>query len=179
VFTSLAVAIGIAAWAARPAGRSVVRAGRWLVIALAVVMLWPNIPSSLYGVPPSNPRFFATDLYKRYLSPGETVLILPFSYNDVSTLWQAEANFYFYMPEGYVGQFAPQPFATETVTDQLLANVSPSGAALGGFIRQHYVSHIVVDAATQGAWLTALSNMGLHGERVGGVLLYTVPDTWR
>jgi hypothetical protein len=177
VFTSLAVAIGIAAWAARPAGRSLVRAGRWLVVALAVVMLWPNIPSSLYGVPPANPRFFATDLYKRYLSFGETVLILPFSYNDVSTLWQAETNFYFYMPEGYVGQFAPQPFATETVTNQLIANTPPSGAALDEFIRQHYVSRIVVDAAAQGAWPTALSNMGLHGERVGGVLLYDVPDT--
>jgi hypothetical protein len=179
VFTSLAVAIGIAAWLARPAGNVVVRTGRWLVIVLAVVMLWPNITKPSYGVAPANPRFFATNLYRRYLSPNETVLILPYSYNDVSTLWQAETGFYFYMPEGYVGQIAPQPFIAEPVADHLLANVPPSAAELDGFIQQHYVSHIVVDTAAGSAWLGVLSNMGLHGEQVGGVHIYTVPGALR
>ncbi len=176
VFTSLAVAIGIAAWLARPAGHVV---GRWLVVTLAIVMLFPNITTSFYGVPPTNPRFFSTALYKRYLSPGETVLILPFSYNDVSTLWQAETGFYFYMPEGYVGQMIPPPFSTETTTAQLITNVPPPTASLESFIRQHYVSHIVVDVAAQNAWLSVLASMGLHSEQVGGVLLYAVPDALR
>lgn len=184
VFTSLAVAIGIAAWVARPAGRSVVRVGRWLVVALAVVMLFPNITKSLYGVPPDNPRFFSTAAYRHYLSPGETVLILPFGANGVSTLWQAETGFYFYMPEGYVGQVMPPPFSTEATTAQLISNVTPSASSLVSFIRQHYVSHIVVDTtdvvlSAQDPWPSYLANIGLHGSRVGGVLLYAIPVSWR
>lgn len=184
VFTSLAVAIGIAAWVARPAGRSLVRAGRWLVVALAVIMLFPNIPKILYGVPPDNPLFFSTATYRHYLSPGETVLILPFGANDASTLWQAETGFYFYMPEGYVGQVMPLPFRTEATTAQLFSNETPSASSFVSFIEQHHVSHIVVDTtdvilSAQDPWPRYLANIGLHGSRLGGVLLYTVPSTWR
>lgn len=179
VFTSLAVAVGIAAWVARPAGSTAARASRWLVVAVAVVMLWPNITTAFYGVPPRTPRFFATDLYKRYLSRDETVLILPYSYNDVSTLWQAETGFYFYMPEGYAGQIAPEPFISEPVAEHLLGNVPLAPAELEGFVREHYVSHIVVDGAVENIWADVLASLGMHGERVGGVLIYTVPSSWR
>jgi hypothetical protein len=176
VFTSLAVAIGIAVWLARPAGRVV---GRWFVVILAVVMLFPNITKSLYGVPPDNPRFFSTATYRHYLSPGETVLILPFGASDVSTLWQAETGFHFYMPEGYVGQVPPPPFSTEATTAQLVSNAIPSASSLVSFIRRHYVSHIVVDMAVQNAWRSLLASMGLHSEQVGGVLLYSVSGALR
>lgn len=184
VFTSLAIAIGIAAWVALPAGRSVVRTGRWLVVALAVIMLFPNMTKSFYGVPPDNPRFFSTAAYRHYLSPGETVLILPFGANDVSTLWQAETGFYFYMPEGYVGQVMPPPFSTEATTARLVSNVTPSASSLVSFIRQHSVSHIVVDTnnvilPAKDPWPSYLANIGLHGSRVGGVLLYAIPVGWR
>ncbi len=175
LFTSLAIAIGIAAWLARPTGHV---AARWLVVALAVVMLFPNVTSSLYGVTPRNPKFFSTDLYRHYLAPGETVLVLPYGYNDVLTLWQAEAGFDFYMPEGYVSQVVPSPFNTETTTAELTANVPPSTPALESFIRQHYVSHVVVDVTAQNTWQNVLAGVGLHGERIGGVLLYTVPRSW-
>lgn len=176
VFTSLAVAIGISAWIARPGGSTAVRVARWFVVVLVLVTLWPNIPRSLYGVPPANPRFYATDMYRRYLTRGETDLILPFSYNDVSTLWQAETGFYFYMSEGYLGQVAPSAFASEVVSQQLLANVPPSAPALDAFIRQHHVSHVVVDPVVQSTWLEVLAAAGLHSEHVGGVILYRVPE---
>lgn len=177
VFTSLAVAIGISAWVAQSGGSAALRSGRWAIVVLALVMLWPNIPRSLYGVPPANPRFFKTAMYRHYLARGETDLILPFSYYDVSTLWQAETGFYFYMPEGYLGQVVPSPFASEVVTQQLMSNTPPSALALEGFIRQHHVSHVVVDPADRYVWLEVLATVGLHSEQVGGVLLYRVPES--
>ncbi len=173
LFTSLAVSIGMAAWLARPTGRVI---GRWLVVLLAVVMLFPNVTPSLYGATPHNPRFFSTALYKHYLTPGETVMVLPYGYNDVSTLWQAETGFAFYMPEGYVSQVVPPPFSSEPIVGQLDLNMPPPAPALGTFIRQHYVSHVVVDPAVAGPWPGVLAQLGLHGKHVGGVILYTVPD---
>lgn len=174
VFTSLAVSVGIAMWLARPSGHVI---GRWLVTGAAAILVFPNITSSLYGVPPRNPSFFATGLYKRYLVPGETVLVLPYGYNDVSTLWQAEAGFSFYMPEGYVSQVVPPSFLGQPIVASLLQNVPPAGAELGSFIRQQRVSHVVVDPVNAEPWPALLAQLGLHGHPVGGVILYPVPSS--
>jgi hypothetical protein len=172
VFTSLAVAAGTAIWLARPGGAVF---GRWLVVLAAIVMLFPNIIPSLYGTAPRNPRFFSTTMYRRYLTPGETVLALPYGYQGVSTLWQAETGFDFYMPEGYVSQVVPPPFSTEATVAQLQLNVPPPAPALGTFIREHAVSHVVLDEANAGPWPGELAQLGLHGREVGGIILYPVP----
>lgn len=171
VFTSLAVAIGIAMWLAQPAGRIF---GRWLAVALAAVMLFPNVTKPLYGVPPHNPAFFTTGQYTHYLSPKAKVLVLPFGYNDVSTLWQAEAKFSFYLVEGYVSQVVPPAFVTEPIIPKLLQNIAPSRDELWTFIRQHHVSNIIVDPADEAPWMGAMARLGLHGHSIGGVILYDI-----
>lgn len=172
LFTTLAVSIGVAAWLAMPTGRVF---GRWLVVLLVAVMIFPNVTQPLYGIPPVNPPFFSTTMYRRYLKPNETVLALPYAHNDVSDLWQAETGFYFYMPEGYVGQVVPPSFLSSLAAVRLLQNVPPPAPELGTFIRQHYVSDVVVDPAKAGPWPGVLAQLGLHARSVGGVLLYTVP----
>ena len=172
IFTVLAMAIGVAAWLAEPVRLSI---GRWGVVLLAVVLLIPNTIATLYGVAPRNPSFFATTSYTRYLKRGDTVLVLPFGHNDVSTLWQAETGFYFYMPEGYVSGVVPQPFESEATTQQLLNNVPPAPAALEAFVHQHRVSYVVVDASLAGPWPAELAQLRWTGRSVAGVLLYSVP----
>ncbi len=171
LFTTLAISIGVAAWLAMPTGRVI---GRWLMVLLAAAMIFPNVTKSIYGVSPPNPRFFSTETYRRYLRRGESVLILPFGADDQSTLWQAETGFYFYMPEGYVSNFVPPSFSSPVV-DQLLHNNLPSIPELGSFIRQHSVSHVVVDPSRAGFWPGVMTQLGFHGQVVGGVLLYAVP----
>jgi hypothetical protein len=173
LFTSLAVSVGIAAWLNKRTGRVL---GRWFIVLLGAVMLFPNVTTVLYGVRPHNPRFFSTAMYRSYLSPGENVLVIPFASNDVSTLWQAEADFSFYMPEGYVSGIIPAPFDEEPTVSHLEQNTPPVPAELMSFVRGHYISHIVVDMASAGPWPDVLAQMGLQGRSVGGVLLYTVPN---
>ncbi len=172
LFTTLAISVGVAAWLAMPVGRVL---GRWLVVLLVAVMIFPNVTASLYGMSPRNPRFFSTGMYRHYLKPGETVLALPYAYNDVSDLWQAETGFYFYMPEGYVGQVVPPSFISQLVVVRMLQNTPPVASELGTFIRQHSVSHVVVDPALAGPWPEVLAQLGLHARAIGGVLLYAVP----
>jgi len=171
LFTSLAVAIGVAAWLSKPSGRLV---GRWLIVLLGAALIFPNLRSSLYGVPPRNPRFFSTSIYRSYLVRDETVLVLPAGPNDISTLWQAETGFYFYMPVAYVSSTIPSPFDTQLTATELFNNVPPPASALERFIHEHYVSHVVVDPALAGPWPGLLASMGLHAQRVGGVLLYAI-----
>jgi hypothetical protein len=175
LFTTLAVAIGAAAWLAAAPGRST---GRWLVVLLSAVMIFPNITTTFFGTAPSNPRFFSAKGYKHYLRSGETVLILPYGYNDVAPLWQAEAGFSFYMPEGYVSQFVPSPFVSEPLVEQLELNATPPApSALAAFIGKYHVSHVLVDPRVARFWPEVLAQMGLHGRTVEGVLLYKVPDS--
>jgi hypothetical protein len=172
LFTTLAVAVGVASWLAL-CRRGV--AARWVLVALAVFMTFPNLLRPLYGARPHDPAFFDTALYRRYLKRGETVLVLPFGVNDMSTLWQAQTGFYFYMPEGYLSGVIPAPFNAQATVQQLEANAPPPAGALGTFIREHHVTHVVVDPQAAGPWPGALSQLGLVGQSVGGVLLYAVP----
>jgi hypothetical protein len=172
VFATLTVAIGIAAWLASPARASPLR---WLVFAVAVLLTFPNLTVSFFGAPIDNPSFFATSLYRHYLKQGETVLALPYDKYGSSTLWQAETDFYFYMPEGYVSGNLPAAFAVQPTVVAMWEGATVSAPALGGVIRQYLVSDVVVDLANPGPWPAMLSALGLHGRELGGVLLYHVP----
>jgi hypothetical protein len=172
LFTTLAIAVGVAAWLALPTGRAW---ARWLVVLAGTVAIYPNIPIGLYNRAPVNPRFFSTTMYRHYLTRNETVLVLPFGANDVSMLWQAETGFYFYLPEGYVSGVVPAPFNVQPTVVQLVTNIPPPASALGSFIREHHVGHVVVDAVNAGPWPGLLAQMGLHYRQLRGVLLYAVP----
>lgn len=172
MFTTLAISVGVADWLAMSTGRVV---SRWVAVLLVAVMIFPNATKSFYGVSPRNPRFFSTAMYRHHLKSGETVLALPFGANDQSTSWQAETNFFFYMPGGYVSNFIPPSFAKLPIMNQFISNSQPSASELDSFIRQHHVSHVVVDSARAGVWPVVLAQIGLHGQSIGGVILYPVP----
>lgn len=172
IFCSLAVSIGVAAWLAKTGGHA---AGRWLLVLVGVVMLFPNVSQPLYGERFYRPKFFTTSLYRSYLTRGENVLVLPYGFLDISTLWQAETGFYFDMPEGYLGQFNPPSFENEPGVWDMFRNEAPPPRTLDAFIRRRGVRHVIVDPTKAGPWPAALARLGLRGRPVGGVLLYSVP----
>ncbi len=172
IYAVLAIAIGVAKWLAKTGGRAF---GRWLLVAVGVLMLFPNLSSNLYGVAPYNPRFFSTGMYRHYLARDETVMVLPFGHNDNSTWWQAETEFYYYMPEGYVLGSIPPAFEKQPGVAKMFRNTPPPTSRLGSFIRAHVISHVVVDPTKAGPWPGVLAQLGLHGRMVGGILLYKVP----
>jgi hypothetical protein len=179
MYIALAVAIGIAAWLAEST-TSTRGAARWLVFALGAVMIFPNLGSGLWHQSPNNPAFFRGSTYRHYLTADANVLILPFGILDYSMLWQAETGFYFRMPEGYLGHFAPPQFERQQIVGELYnTNERVNPARLASFLAAYHVRDIVIDL-TGGAgapFTRALTKLDLYGVFVRGVLLYRIPAT--
>lgn len=178
MYTSLAVAVGVAAWLAERPARSPRGVTRWLLFGVGAVMIFPNIGSGLWGGAPANPTFFRGSSYRHYLTAGETLLALPFGAAGNSMLWQAETGFYFRMPEGYLGQFAPPQFQSQRIGGQLGTTEEGNPARLAAFLRVYHVSDIVAEARAPAPsrYAVELASLGLHGVAVDGVLLYHIPS---
>jgi len=175
MYTTLAIAVAMAAWLAEPGGRRS-RALKWLTIGLVAVLTFPNLPSKLWASPPTNPAFFATSLYRRYIARGEMLLVLPYGADDNSMLWQAETNFYFSMPEGYLGPYGPPQYDNLSVVGQMGGGTTvPDTQEFLAFLRMFRVRHIAIDQTVPGMLETFLQGLGFRGLSVGGVELYRVP----
>jgi len=169
LYATLVAAVAAALWTAAR------RAPRWLRFALpylVIVSLVPNTGKHHWDEKLQIPSFFATDEYKRCLTPGENVLVLPYGYQGSSTLWQALTDFRFRMPGGDVGDQIPPPFRTATV-QALDADLIPPGR--GGDIldlaRAKGATAILVDPGDSVPWRELVDFAGAP-QSVGGLLLY-------
>ena len=105
LYVSLVAAVIVSVWTARRRGWA-----RWLLPVLAIAALVPDLSRSYYVVHPARLPFFTAGLYKRCVPKGENLLIFPYGVRGDSTLWQAETNFWFRIPEGYLQPGAPGYF---------------------------------------------------------------------
>ena len=174
MYTTLAVAIGVADWLADRSGRT---AARWLLVGLGVLLLVPNIPSEYWGTPPDNPSFFTTSTYKHFLVSGETALVLPYGANDNSMLWQAETDFAFKMPEGYLGNSAPPAFANQVIPNQLGGSMPVDPHALLAFLQRYHVRDVIVYGASAQRYVATLLSFGLTAQQAGGVTIVHIPPS--
>lgn len=143
--------------------------------AIVVVSTMPSLSPAYWTSTNDTPKFFSTDLYRRYLTPGENLLILPYGIRGNSMLWQAETGMYFNMVGGYSGPLLPG------YKDWLIVNafMSPSyvpdaGAQLSAFMARHGVRTIAVvdsDVSAQ-AWHDLASSCCVASASIGGVTLY-------
>lgn len=178
MYTSLAVAVGIAAWLAEspPAPRAAARR-RWAVFALGAVLVFPSLGGELWSAPPPPPAFFRTGAWRHYLRPGETVLALPYAQDGTSMGWQAECGFCFRMPEGYLGHSGATQITSQKVANELGANERVDPRLLEAFLVRYGVRDIVVDTSprTPSPYALQFATLGMRGTLVGGVWVYRVP----
>jgi hypothetical protein len=178
VYTGLAFAVGVSVWLAEPSRRLRGIPARWIVFALSAAMLFPHVATGLWGGTEPNPAFFSGNAYRRYLTRGETVLVMPYGWNGDSMLWQAETGFYFRMPGGYLGHIAPSNFEGSSVVGELFSNKAVNPLLLGNFFKIHHVGAVVLDERAGLSLLPfalELESQGLHGISVAGVLLFKLP----
>jgi hypothetical protein len=148
--------------------------------AIVVISTLPNLSPAYWTSPDDSPAFFSTALHRRYLTPGENVLVLPYGIRGNSMLWQAETGMYFRMAGGYAGPILPE------YKQWLIVNVfmNPSyipdrGAQLLAFMAHHSVSTIAVvdNDVSEKAWHALASSCCVATASAGGVTLYrAAPD---
>ncbi len=175
----LAVAVIVARWLAERAPK-LARAGMlpWATVGFAAITLLPNVFVSHLHRTADVPPFFADGTFARYVSPGETILILHAPKDDgEEMLWQGMTGFAFRMPQGYTGP-EPASFANDAVWQNMKAG-GPFGVTanqLEGWLRAHDVGTVVVtnDVASRWRFLLSAVTDG-HPKPVGGVQLYLPP----
>jgi len=171
VYMFLIVAVIGAMWLAQP------RAGgwgvaKWALAAASIAFLLPNISGGLWRGWEFNPAFFTTHQYRRVLTRGENVLILPFGQLDASMLWQADTGFWFRLAGGYINPQYPQDYEKDPLFPALLHQAKPNPQALRSFLARRHIGAVIVDPETPQRWPQALAALGLKRRSLGGVWFY-------
>jgi hypothetical protein len=173
------------------------------IVGIIALFMLPNLSASYWTTSADVPRFFSTGLYQRYLAPRENVVIMPFSMNGDTMLWQAESNMYFRMAQGWTGfplnhrYFEDWPMVSSMTA---VAGLPNAGSQLRAFLTNFSISTIIVaescycdwqlytgDLQPSGwvrsgssnrnkeLWRDWFATLGVAPLEVGGVLLYKVP----
>ncbi|HEX9040967.1 MAG TPA: hypothetical protein VF838_08045 [Trebonia sp.] len=185
VFGVLALAVALALWLAAPSSSRPLLAARWCLGLLAVAAVITDTPTSYSAVQPVPPGYplqsighpvnrlpaFLTDgMYRRYLRPGEIVVVLT-GRGNAGMLFQADAGFYFRIAGGYINaSLTPVNALPHPVT--LLAH--PSAAAIrmfDSYARSAGLGAIIVEQAWEAPWMD-LGKLGMRGMTAGGVTIY-------
>jgi hypothetical protein len=140
--------------------------------ALVVISLLPNLSADYWILQANEPSFFRDGLYKNYLRPNETVLILPFWTRNDSMLWQAESHMYFQMAGGpgpWPAKFAIWPMV-DAFSRQMY--VPEATIQLRAYLTDHNISTLIVTDESLATWAPLLATLEAPIVRVGGVSLY-------
>ena len=185
VFAVLALALVLALWLAAPSRSRLLLAARWSLGLLAVAAIITDTPTSYSAVQPvphgyplvstgrpvnQLPAFLTDGMYRRYVHPGEIVVVLT-GRGNAGMLFQADTDFYFRIAGGYINaSLTPVNALPRPVT--LLEH--PSAAEIRKFdryARSSGLGAIIVEQAWAAPWMD-LAKLGMHGTTVGGVTIY-------
>jgi hypothetical protein len=177
----LTIAVIVSVWLASAKQGSV---SRWGAFGLVAIFLFPNTATPPYAARQYVPSFLSEGTYKEYISPNETVLLLPEpAFHQVAhgqdMLWQADTGMYFRMPQGYTG-LPPQNFKDMHVVRQTALGTPGdlTASELEVFARTHGVGAVLVAAGNAADWEPVLSQaFGVTPKQIGGMLLYQLPYT--
>ncbi len=170
VFAFLALAAMVALWLAGPARRPWLRWGLGL-LALAAIAL--NTPELYIQPQPAQPAFISTGEYRHYLVPNETVVVIS-ERGNAGLLWQAETGFYTRLAGGFVNHaLANGTDLPQSVANLGIGKLTPRKVhRFHAYLARDKISAILVEASLAGRWPAILHKAGLHGQPVGGVILY-------
>jgi hypothetical protein len=183
LFAYLVLAVATALYLAGPARR--VPWARWSLAVLVVVFIALDTAPLKISPHTNVPKFISSGQYQRQLSRGEIVVVVS-EVGNVGMLWQSQSDFYWRLAGGFINAGLshdtdlPRPV-------QALARATPNRVArFEQFVRADHVGAILLDAGHEPKWVGIFWRVGLHGHRLGNVIVYKTngcltchPVTWR
>jgi hypothetical protein len=184
LFAFLVLAFMVALWLALPVKDTLLLAVRWTIGLAAVALIIAHVPvvaSMGYALPAGQPppaarpaalpAFFSSGLYRHYLYPGETVVVVS-DRGNAGMLFQADTDFYFRLAGGFINISITNVSALPAPVQRL---ETPSPAAerqFRAYVRQAGVGAVLVERAWSAPWMRIFSHVGLHGTLAGGMIVY-------
>jgi hypothetical protein len=192
LFCYLLLALVLAMWLATPSASKLRLAGRWGLAALSLAAIFANLPTlaSATVIPPPTwkpavpgltptwalPAFITDGMYRQYLTPGETVLVLSHRGN-AGMIFQSDADFYFKIAGGFINASLNN---TNALPPQASALGYPDPARERAFFAYAHTAGIravIVERAWSEQWMYVFGKLGLPSTTVGGVTIYQInPD---
>jgi hypothetical protein len=169
VFVYLGLAVVVAVWLARP-GRAWIK---WLMALLVLAALVQDAPAMTLPARYHVPSFIAAGTYRKYLTPGETVLVLS-RRGNAGMLWQAETDFYLRLSGGYVNESITPKSDVPTVVADLTHFTHARGRHFRWFLKHDKIGAILVERHWAEDWNALLARLRLHHKLIGGVYLYQI-----
>ena len=187
IFAVLVLSIALAVWLAAPTTSRLLRAARWGLGLLAVVVLFADSPTSYQAVnpvplgyrPPATmrpvnqlPAFITDGLYRKYLAPGEIVVIVSHRGN-AGMLFQADAGFYFRIAGGFLNDSLSRQDGLPAEVGDLSTSTEARERQFEGYVRTAGIGAVIVEQAWADPWMSIFGKLGLRSASVGGVTIYS------
>jgi hypothetical protein len=151
---------------------------RWVRVAAALavgVSMLPNLSAGFWTSLIDVPAFFREALYAKYLSPGDTVVALPYGINGDSMMWQLQSRWYFRMAGGYAGnpplEFRQWPIVRVFYRIGTVA-MPAAGDQLKAFLATHGAAAVLVDDREAGIWRPLMATLDAAPIDAGGMTIY-------
>jgi hypothetical protein len=193
-FGQLVLALLLAIWLAHVTKSKVALAARWGLAALSLFAIFANVPTLASVVNPGKPRpsawvqalpsqpltdlipsFFTDGTYRKYIKPGENVVIVSHRGN-AGMMFQAYTGFYFNIAGGFINASLSQPDAVPYPVELLSHPTKQRVANFKAYIKSAHVGALVVERAWSEHWMYVFGKIGLKTTTVGGVTVFQVPS---
>lgn len=162
LYASLAVGVIAAIWLSRAGGRAAWV--RWSVVAIGAVMLVQSTPSPPWYPNDRTPAFFTDGTYAAWLQKDENVFLITGS-NGEEMAWQAATDFWFRMPEGYIGR-VPEDVQRGRLGRGLEVegwnSFVPNASGFSRWLDSQGVTAIVMGDEARATFEPLVANAGLH-----------------
>jgi hypothetical protein len=189
-FGYLVLALALSMWLAELTVSLAVRAARWALGIVALAAIFANLPTfaSVVWVPPplhwkpalpslkltnDIPPFFADGTYKKYVQPGQTVVVISHRGN-AGMLFQAYTGFYFKIAGGFINaslsstDALPQPVALLSYPNK------ERERSFEAYVRKAHISDIIIERAWAEKWMFNFGkDLDMKSHTVGGVTIYS------
>ncbi len=184
----LVLSIALAWWLAAVTRSRVLVAVRWLLGLLAMAAVLADLPTFAevvippkpvawvpampqLGQPTQIPSFFTDGSYRRYLTPGENVVVLS-RRGNAGMLFQAYTGFYFRLDGGFINASLSDASGTPWWVEDMSF---PTPLRISDFeehARSANVGAVIVEQAWSQVWNYNFNKIGLTPISVGGVTIY-------
>jgi hypothetical protein len=170
MYMFLAIAIIAARWLA---DETVGCRAKFAGAAALAIFLAPNLSARFWIAPIDLPAFFTDGRYRQTLTPGETVVILPYGASGYSMLWQAESAMYFRMAGGWTS-IMPREFQSWPAVNAMMHHSYIPGFTdqLKAFLAHHDAATVLITDNERPIWDPMMAPLHLTPIATGGVEVY-------